>query len=474
MSRYKKIYFIAIFLFLIYHAVILLAHKNYLPLFGSLITQIHIQVIQSFSIELIIVLVFVSVSLLIRKPPQLLKLLAIAGLIFLILLFIYRVTALILDYRVKPLGDYVYYPELAQAFLNKELFLENPSTLMDLTLFNGKWYLSFPPLGAILLLPLVAKNGVESINPVSFSTFWGALAIAWFWLGMNGLRRKGIILISFTSTFWLAALLGFGSSFFYISIAGQIWFISHVLAVAFCCLAFWLAADTDSFLFTSSALAIGMLARPTIGFAFFFLLGIVISKNPGFKQNPKKFSYILFKMMIPICVVIVALLSYNHLRFNNWLDFGYSTMNVADALKKNLNNYGQFNFHYFGNNFFYTFLALPSYVKNCLFFVPSFTGMSLFLTMPVLFLLFFTFSKKDWVKGAYLSILLSLFTLLLYFNTGAPQFGNRFSLDYIVPVVAVLAIVVEDNRKEWLFKVLIICGICVNILGVIWYFGKLC
>lgn len=474
-KKFVKIaFYICFLLLLVCHAILLIFHKNYLPAFGPFFVKLHNQVITSFAIEIFIVLIFTAIALLLKSPPKILIRLSIAGLVFLFTLFVYRTTALLMNYHVKPVGDLVYFPELAQAFINKTLILTNPSSTRDLTYFNGNWYVAFPPLAAILMLPSVARGGVESIDPVSFSTFWGALGIAWFWLGLDGLRQKGIAKMDSGSTLWLTALLGFGSAFYYITISSQIWFISHVLAVAFCCLAFWLATDTDHPMLVGLALAIGMLARPTIGITALFFVGILAAKNKAVKQNLKSLLLIAVKMALPMAAITVALLAYNYLRFQNWLDFGYTTMNVGDALKTNLINSGQFNISYFPKDFFYTFLAAPSFSKNCPYLTPSYQGMSLFIAMPVLFLLFLTFSKREWVIAADASILLSLSTLLVYFNTGASQFGNRFSLDYIVPLIAIFAVAAEKKKYSWLIKPFIILGIIINTLGAFWYFGKLC
>ena len=46
-----------------------------------------------------------------------------------------------------------YFNLLADAFLHGRLYLIDPPATIDLTLHNGQWYVPFPPLPALLMLP---------------------------------------------------------------------------------------------------------------------------------------------------------------------------------------------------------------------------------------------------------------------------------------------------------------------------------
>ena len=62
-------------------------------------------------------------------------------------------------------------------------------------------------------------------------------------------------------------------------------------------------------------------------------------------------------------------------------------------------------------------------------------------------------------------IVVPLFT---YYNTGYAQFGYRFSLDFMVPIVVLLAIGAGE-RVSWLMRALIMAGILVNGWGMLWF-----
>ena len=67
---------------------------------------------------------------------------------------------------------------LAESFLHGRLdLLHVPDPPYDLTPFAGGWYVSFPPLPSLLMLPLVALRGL-AISDIAFSVALGALNLS--------------------------------------------------------------------------------------------------------------------------------------------------------------------------------------------------------------------------------------------------------------------------------------------------------
>jgi hypothetical protein len=176
--------------------------------------------------------------------------------------------------------------------------------------------------------------------------------------------------------------------------------------------------------------------------------------------------------MIPICASIFGLLFYNYLRFGDFLDFGYATMNVGENIAV-LQTYGQFNISFMKRNFYYMFLSLPKVSKSCLGrLVPDPEGISIFVTTPALFYLVKSFRKSFLVIGAWISIVLQVILLLMHTGS-AWEFGYRYVMDFFIPMLVLLA-VTSGPRISKLMRILIGCGIIVNFYGVLWYFGLWC
>jgi len=61
--------------------------------------------------------------------------------------------------------------------------------------------------------------------------------------------------------------------------------------------------------------------------------------------------------------------------------------------------------------------------------------------------------------------------LLFYHNTGAWQLGYRYLMDFILPVLLLLAIGV-GRRPSWIFKGLALLSIMSNFFGIVWWFNR--
>ncbi len=71
--------------------------------------------------------------------------------VFLATLTLYLLTAWMTGSVRSPIQ--AYFNDLAAAFITGRLDLVNPLSTLDLTFYNGKWYVPFPPLPALLMIP---------------------------------------------------------------------------------------------------------------------------------------------------------------------------------------------------------------------------------------------------------------------------------------------------------------------------------
>ena len=95
---------------------------------------------------------------------------------------------------------------------------------------------------------------------------------------------------------------------------------------------------------------------------------------------------------------------------------------------------------------------------------PNEQGFSLLLSMPVLFYLVRARGRRPLVRGAWLATALLLAPALTYYNTGWYQFGYRFALDFLVPLLVLLATVGQPRLPRGM-KALILAGIAVRPVG---------
>ena len=165
----------------------------------------------------------------------------------------------------NPPDWYKHFVYLAQAFLEGRLDLQSvPGFYQDLVTVNGKMYMPFPPLPAVLMMPAVAIWGTAA-SQVTVSKLVGAINVGLMWLVLNKLK------IDRKLQWWLTIFFGFGTVHWYAAQMGTTWFFAHVVAVMFILIALGLFFYDRSSLLIGLAVGAAVLARhPTIGAAVFF------------------------------------------------------------------------------------------------------------------------------------------------------------------------------------------------------------
>ncbi|MCG8407996.1 MAG: hypothetical protein MI923_22590 [Phycisphaerales bacterium] len=361
-----------------------------------------------------------------------------------------------------------YYDALARAFLQGRLDLNPPPHTHDLTHHENRWYVPFPPLPALILLPWAATG--LPINAVYFSVLIGALNAMLVYLFLRALRTHGFISLDDRGLDWLTWLFAFGTVHWYVSLEGTVWFLAQICTVTGIACAAWFAAAGRSPWLVGAALGVAMLGRPHVVFVWIFLLGMGLEHN---RKRPLQ-SYRLHTLhwagasLVCVFFAVAGLLAYNQARFGNPLDFGYRHQNVDAGLRGKLGEIGQFHVRYVKHNAWVMFAKLPHWDAQRRMLTPDLEGMSLLVSTPALLLLWAACKRRPWVIGAWFSVGLIMVPLLCYYNTGWMQFGYRFSLDFWVPVIALLSLA-AGKRVGWVFRSLCLLSLVINAWGTGWW-----
>lgn len=403
---------------------------------------------------------------------QILKILISLAILF-VVFTIYRHTSQWMDWQNTP--SKAYWNLLADAFLQGRLYLIDPTFTHDMTFYQGNWYIPNPPLPAFILMPFVAFLGLEKLNMVIFSIWCGAITVLLvFWLLEAG-SSKGMIPTNRTGNLWITAVFAFGTCFWWLSVMGRVWFLSQIFTVMFTALATTLAINKKNPFFIGIALGLAILARPNVFTVWPFLLGIYLYlENYKLPKTPlKKVITWSIQSAIPICLSVAGLLFYNYIRFDDFMDFGYVNISSADWIMNAVKTYGMFHPHFFQSNFSMMFLNYPSlrFENGCLAFSASQNGYSLLIMTPVVIYVFRRFRSNWWVVGSWIAVGLTVGLLLFYHNNGAAQLGYRYLMDFIVPVLFLLALGMGE-KPSWFFKLIALVSIIGNLFGIMWWFQK--
>jgi len=373
--------------------------------------------------------------------------------------------------------ELAYFSQLAEAVLHRQLYLPNPDGTHDLILYQGRWYVPFPPGPALLLLPFVAVWGV-GFNEVLLSVAIGALNVVLMHRLLQALAARGLSRLDPRGQLWLTALFAAGTAHWYAAPTGTVSFLAHICAVTGLTAALWLAAEQRRPWLAGLAMAWALLCRPTLILATPAVLALLLTASGGVRQPEAESGQTAGRtagavaiFAAPLALAIGLLLAYNAARFGSPLEFGYRwAQTQAPHLAERLATWGQFSPHYLAENLRVALLGLPLLRPKPPFIWPDPNGMSVLLVTPVFFWLVHA-RQRNWVVAAsWLSLALVSVPLLLYYNTGWVQFGYRFSLDFLPLAFLLLAIGLQ--RITPLVKAAIVLAWLINLWGVVWWFGR--
>ena len=201
--------------------------------------------------------------------------------------------------------------KLTLEFLHGHLDLVHvPDPPYDLTRFDGQWYVSFPPLPAILMLPLVAVRGL-AVSDIAFSVVLGAFNVSLF--GMV-LARLG--LGDWKFRIWLCVLLGLGTPLWYCAALGSVWYTAHVEAVICLCLYLLEVVQRNRPIWAGLWLGLGFLARVPVLLAFPLSLVLGLHKV----RHRRDAARLLVLFGLGMAPALLGQAAYN------WARFGSRTM----------------------------------------------------------------------------------------------------------------------------------------------------
>ena len=324
---------------------------------------------------------------------------------------------------------------------------------------SKKFYVSFPPFPAILMLPAVAIAGLAA-NDVLFTVLLAPLGPMLLFLVLRRLAARGDSQRSEEDDLWLTALFAIGSVYYYSSILGQVWYTAHIVATALCGLFVLASLDVRRPVLAGLALGALTLTRPQMGFVGIFFLYEAWRKK---ELNVGTLS----RIGVPVMLLGAVGAWFNYARFGSIAEFGHFYLNVRWT--ERIQRYGLFHYAFLSRNLAAAFTLTPKLLAKKPYIQVSWHGMSMLLTTPALLYLLWPrvtggLHRALWVTVAPIAIL-----SLLYQNDGWVQFGFRFSIDYLFLLVMLLAIGGRPLTRVW--KAVIIFGVIVNLFGAL-TFGR--
>jgi hypothetical protein len=373
------------------------------------------------------------------------------------LLIIALVALLVFLLSKGPPAGQNHFVYLAEAFLHGKLGVsDGGAVLAEIVPFKGNYYVVYPPMPAVLLLPFVAVFGT-SFDQGLMSVLLACLGVTATWLMLKKTGANG------NKALWLTTLFGFGTCFWFTAAVGSSWYIEHISAVLFLTLAIILALYKKSPFLTGLILGFAFLSRLPVILSFPFFLLLIYEQNSGWKPRLKQAAYFIIGLGILVGVYEL----YNFGRWGVFSDLGYTLIPGIQQDPSFTN--GIFNLSYIPRHIYAILFQGPILLNNFPYFEPNWMGLGLFFTTPAFIYIF----KGPWnklSKYAALAIVCILPILITHGTVGFTQFGYRFSLDF-TPFLMLLVAKGMSENLGWQEKALIILSVLVNLWGVVSIIG---
>ena len=328
------------------------------------------------------------------------------------------------------------YTRQAMAWRQGLLHLPEDVKYLELAVYQGDYYVSFPPLPSVVLLPLTYLFGWNTPDNLLVKLYaLGACLLMYFALKRAGYKPWHAGAFAF--------LICFASSLLPLTLDGAVWYHAQVLAffltIAAIC---FLALDLPTWSLLCYALSVG--CRPFNALYGLPLFAVYIAINRRARIPVKAMARALLPgICLGLCVA-AGLGIYNYVRFGDPLEFGHNYL-------PEFSTQGgiQFSLDHVAKNLKTFLWGLPLSEKYEL----KRFGFSMLLACPTLTLMLF-WVIKDLLKRAMrvekavvlLTCLAHAFLLLMHRTFGGFQLGARYAVD-LVPYTFFYLLLTPEKKK---------------------------
>jgi hypothetical protein len=325
------------------------------------------------------------------------------------------------------------------------------------------YYVCFPPVPALLLLPQAAVHGRRA-NDVVPTVLMAALVLPLAFVTLGRLRAAGLSRRTPAEDVWLAACLAFGTVFFFSAVQGRVWFTAHVVGVV---LALgYLLGTIEARRPIAAGVCLGLAAMTRTPMAFLFPLFLYEAWRTSAQQGSpdlRRFVRLCLRFAVPVAIIAAIGVAYNMARFDQPTEFGHSYLAVRQQAQ--MEESGLFSLAYLGRNLAVALALLPRLSSEPPFVQIGGHGLALWFTTPILFFLLWPRERGPGHRALWLTVTLVAVPSLVYQNSGWLQFGYRFALDYMPLLIILLAVGGRPLGRPG--KALIVIGIAINLFGAV-------
>lgn len=356
-------------------------------------------------------------------------------------------------------NPYRSYALQACAWLNGRLDLGKDYPWLELAIYEGKYYVSFPPFPSLVLLPFAAVWGTNTPDH-------------WISLGFSiiGIIYAIRLYHAITGTYEMAEryvlFLFLGNGYLFIALqGGWVWYMAQTMCFTFSLMSLFYAANKHigrAFAFLACAFG----CRPMV-VAYIPLILMLGTEKASVKTWMRK-GY----RLIPACMIIGFYLMLNAARFDNPFEFGHT--HLPEFVRS---TEGQFSLNYATKNFNQLFRLPQTGGEHGMLIYDTYDCMAFWLIDPIIVSFMVTWlyalTRKRKAYGLNLiivpaTICVHLMIVCCHKTMGGYQFGNRYIVDMLPYVFYGLITYKQGTGKaEWLNNPLFALGFSINLIGTV-------
>lgn len=345
----------------------------------------------------------------------------------------------------------------AMSWLSGRLDMGKNYEWLELAVYNGKYYLSFPPLPSVVMLPFVLLFGERTPSNL-VSALYGIFTamIAYKILKKAGMKRGGAV--------FFAIAYVWGSNMLWLSTSGGVWFLAQGLNMLLLTACVYFAQQKMRVAaYAMAALAVG--CRP---FSVCMFLPLMAYFYTADKDRPMadRIGGQIRSLIIPVFIALCYML-YNYVRFGNVLEFGHNYLPEFTESEK-----GQFSLSYILPNLYNLLLRPVTLRADLTLEYPLFDGFMFYIANPM-FLIWFAAVVKD-VRQKRLdavrlciviAILAELLLLCAHKTLGGWQFGARYTVDMLP--MALMYLLLKKDEPGGISAFIMAAGMMFNLYGAL-------
>ncbi|GAB6845471.1 4-amino-4-deoxy-L-arabinose transferase-like glycosyltransferase [Methylorubrum rhodinum] len=328
---------------------------------------------------------------------------------------------------------------LADAFLHGRLWIESCPEI-DCALYQGRTYVIFPPLPALVAMPFVALFGFPGFKGF---VFLGLALSALSLLAWRAILRA--LGVARADALWLVAALAFASPLYQVTLrADGVWFYAQAVGFLMVTASLWAAICRKSLPLAGLFVGLAFLCRQMAIFYPLFLLFLCLPRERPLLEALRGAVKPVLLAGIPVAAALTVYFAYNYARFGSPTETGYGFIHNPDQTSfiwHRIREIGLFSREYLLFNTLYLFLQGIHFEFGG----PSLTtltgfdkaGTALLVASPWVLLAFYAKLDRVFAAGAAVIAIIAGITLL-YHSNGAEQIATqRYALDWL-PILIVL------------------------------------